>query len=186
MRLPRTGKHRQRLLQTAVRLFRQKGYAATGLNEILARSGAPKGSLYHYFPGGKDEIGAEAVSAAGAVVARTLASLSTETRSGREFVAAYTALLGRWIEASDYRDGCPIATTLLETAPASEAITAAGGRVLAEWIRVISGAFARDGLDPAVAARRALVFVAAIEGALLLARVQRSTAPLEAVAREFG
>jgi len=184
--MPRTAQHRERLVQTAVRLFRQKGFASTGLAEILSRSGAPKGSLYHYFPDGKEEIGAEAVTVAGGVVSATLEGLLAETDSGAGFVRAYARLLARWIEASDFRDGCPIATTLLETAPGSERITRAGQRVLAQWAQVIARAFERDGVAPDAAAERAVVVIAAIEGALLLSRVQRSTAPIEAVARQLG
>jgi TetR/AcrR family transcriptional repressor of lmrAB and yxaGH operons len=184
--MPRTAQHRERLLQTAVRLFRQKGFASTGLSEILTRSGAPKGSLYHYFPDGKEEIGAEAVAAAGEVVASTLEGLLEQTRSGADFVQAYARLLARWIAASDFRDGCPIATTLLETAPGSERITSAGHEVLQHWTRLIGRAFERDGMSPDKAAERAVLVIAAIEGALLLSRVQRSTAPIEAVARQLA
>ena len=124
--MARPALHRERLLQTAVRLFRQKGYAATGLTEILTRSGAPKGSLYHHFPGGKEAIGAAAVQLAGEAVTRTLEDLLARTASGEEFVAAYGALLSRSVAASEFRDGCPLATTLLETAPDSSIIRAAG------------------------------------------------------------
>ena len=79
-------KHREALLAASVRLFRQKGYAATGLAEILAESGAPKGSLYHYFPGGKAEIGAEAVKLAGKTVTRTLKELAEDDTD--DFMAA--------------------------------------------------------------------------------------------------
>jgi TetR/AcrR family transcriptional repressor of lmrAB and yxaGH operons len=181
--VPRPPQHRDKLVQTAVRLFRQKGFAATGLNEILRRSGAPRGSLYHYFPDGKAQIGAEAVRTAGAVVTRTLDGLLERTEDGASFLAAYAALLARWIEASDYRDGCPIATTLLETTPDSAAIAEAGQGAFAAWIERIALAFERDGLTPGAARTHAQVVIAAIEGALLLARVQRSTAPIHAVAR---
>lgn len=184
--MPRPPQHRERLIQTAVRLFRQKGFASTGLAEILSRSGAPKGSLYHYFPAGKDEIGAEAVSVAGRVVSTTLEGLLEQTSTGSEFVQEYARLLARWIEASDFRDGCPIATTLLETAPSSQRITRAGQDALKQWTRLIGRAFERDGLAPDEAAGRALLVIAAIEGALLLSRVQRSTGPIEEVARQLG
>lgn len=184
--MARSAQHRDRLIQTAIRLFRQQGYASTGLAEILARSGAPKGSLYHYFPGGKEEIGAVAVAAAGRMVARTLEDVFARTTTSAEFVAAYSGLLAHWSAASDFREGCPIATTMLETRLGSSRIADAGREAFENWLRLITRAFERDGLDASAARDRATVFMAAIEGALLLARVQRSTAPLERVARAFG
>lgn len=181
--MARAALHRDRLVQTAVRLFRQRGFAATGLNEILRRSGAPRGSLYHYFPDGKEEIGAEAVRVAGTVVTATLENLLAQTEGGADFVRAYASLLARWIVASDYRDGCPIATTLLETTPDSVRIAEAGRAALLAWTDVIARAFERDGLPRQAALEHAQVVVAGVEGALLLARVQRSTDAIEAVAR---
>ena len=91
-----------------------------------------------------------------------------------------------WSAASDFREGCPIATTLLETTPCSARIATAGRAVLENWLCLITRAFERDGLAPGAARDRATVFMAALEGALLLARVQRSTEPVEQVARAFG
>ncbi|HSG88294.1 MAG TPA: TetR/AcrR family transcriptional regulator [Pseudomonadales bacterium] len=184
--MARPAQHRDRLLQTAVRLFRQQGYAATGLAEILAKSGAPRGSLYHHFPGGKEAVGAAAVALAGATVTQTLRQLLERTDSGAAFVTAYGALLAQWVAASDFRDGCPIATTLLETTPRSEAIAAAGAAAFEAWTALIARAFARDGLDADAAHAHALLVVAGVEGALLLARVTRSTAPVESVARSLA
>lgn len=184
--MPRPAKHRDRLVQTAMRLFRHKGFASTGLAEILARSGAPRGSLYHYFPGGKADIAAEAVRAAGASVSQTLDGLLERTDSGAAFVGAYVDLLARTIEASDYRDGCPIATTLLETTSTSEDIAAAGREAFDQWTDRIARAFGRDGDDEDRARERATLLMAAVEGALLLSRVQRTTEPLRQVARAFA
>ena len=97
-------KHRDALLAASVRLFRQKGYAGTGLSEILQESGAPKGSLYHYFPGGKVEIGAEAVQLAGKTVTRTLKDLAAKTDGPGALVSHYLDLLAGWMAASDYRE----------------------------------------------------------------------------------
>ena len=184
--MARTGQHRDRLLQAAVRLFRQKGYAATGLSEILSISGAPRGSLYHYFPGGKEEIGAEAVRSAGRAVEQTLTDLVQRTAGSNEFIIAYTGQLGDWIAASGYRDGCPVATTLLETTPRSERIAAAGREVIESWTNAIAVAFRRDGFDEPASRKQALLLISTIEGALLMARVLRDTAPLAAIVEAFA
>lgn len=175
-------KHKANLIQAAIRLFREKGYAATGLNEILAASGAPKGSLYHYFPDGKDELGATAVTVAGQVVTKTLRELAAEADTADAFVGAYVALLRGWLEDSGFRAGCPIATTLLETVPASEAITRAGQAAFTDWIDVVAEVFVRDGMAASEAHDRAVRLIVTVEGALLLSRVQQSTVAFAAVA----
>src|ERR1700759_4433398 len=101
------------MVESAVWLFRRQGYAATGLAEILAASGAPKGSLYHYFPGGKAEIGAAAVRRAGERVTATLTHLASSSSGAGELLARYLVLLAGWMRMSGFRDGCPITTTLL-------------------------------------------------------------------------
>ncbi|MEM7134961.1 MAG: TetR/AcrR family transcriptional regulator [Myxococcota bacterium] len=171
-------KHKSNLVQAAIRLFREQGYAATGLNQILAASGAPKGSLYHYFPGGKEELGATAVALAGGVVTQTLQTLAKGHHTMTDFVAAYADLLAKWLEDSEFRSGCPIATTLLETVPASEAITKAGRRAFEDWIEVVASVEERGGVSPAEAKRHAEFTIAAVEGALLLSRVKQSTDPI--------
>ncbi len=174
------------IVRAAADLFRQQGYAATGLNEIVARSGAPKGSLYHYFPGGKAQIGAAAVAMAGDVVTQTLEQLASASASAAELVEGYGALLGGWMTKSGYRAGCPIATTLLEVAPDDRATTAAGAAAFAAWSAVIERALLGDGCDPTRACRLAIMAIAAIEGALLQARVQQSATPIDEVSAEIA
>jgi TetR/AcrR family transcriptional repressor of lmrAB and yxaGH operons len=164
-----------------VRRFRERGYAATGLAEVLADSGAPRGSLYHHFPGGKAELGAAAVAAAGESVERVLRDLAREAPDAPAFLEAYAERLALWLEASAWRAGCPIATTLLETAADEPALAMAGEVALASWHARIAERFRADGLPDAEAAARAEIVVAAVEGALLLARVQRSAAPIRRV-----
>lgn len=176
------GKHRKTLIWTAARLFRRHGYAGTGLNEILAESGAPRGSLYHYFPGGKEEIGAAAVEAAGRMVTDTLADLAETADSPADFVRRYMTMLAGWLEASSFRDGCPITTTLLETTPESDLIAAAGRTAFADWRTVIEGLLARHGWPPDRAEPAAAFVVAGLEGALVMARVEQSARPIETTA----
>jgi AcrR family transcriptional regulator len=179
-------KHRDNLVRSAMRLFRRQGYAATGLQQILALSGAPKGSLYHYFPGGKEAIGEAAVELAGRRVAETLEELAAQHPSPRDFVAAYCRQYATWMEESGFRSGCPIATTVLETAPLSARITAAAQGAIESWIEIVASVFAHAGMAPRAARERAELTVAAVEGALILARVTRSAAPILAVGRALS
>ena len=182
----RSRHHRQQIVRTAVRLFRRKGYASTGLQEILQGAGAPKGSLYYYFPGGKEELGAEAVRSACAVVERTLTGLEQDSATPEDFIRSYFQMLEGWMQASGFRDGCPVATTLLETTPDVEAIAQAGQEGLESWVKVLARVLEGAGDNDAYRARRqARTVVAAIEGALLLSRAERSAAPLQDVQHEL-
>ena len=175
--------HRESLVHHATRLFRRQGYASTGLAQILADSGAPRGSLYYYFPGGKEALAEAAVAHAGALVERTLMELAARHPRPRAFIRAYCRVMAGWMEESGFRSGCPIATVLLETAPDSPAITQAGQVALDSWVRVIAEVLAQDGSSRRAAQSRAQALVAAIEGSLILARVRQSTRPILDVAR---
>jgi TetR/AcrR family transcriptional repressor of lmrAB and yxaGH operons len=179
----KASRHKQNLVRTAMRLFRRQGYASTGLQQIVAESGAPKGSLYHYFPTGKEALGESAVEMAGGLVREMLTGLALRHREPQAFLRAYCQVMAGWMAESGFRSGCPIATTLLETAPQSPAITAAGLGAIDGWIEVIAGVLARGGRPKREARSRAQLVVAAMEGALILARIRRSTRPILDVAK---
>jgi TetR/AcrR family transcriptional regulator, lmrAB and yxaGH operons repressor len=181
--LAKAALHKQNLVRAAMRLFRRQGYASTGLAQILDESGAPKGSLYHYFPNGKEALGEAAVELAAGLVREKLVELAEEHREPGAFLRAYAKTMAGWMEESGYRSGCPIATTLLETAPASPRITAAGVRAIDGWTEVIAGVLERTGAQRREARTRAQLVVAAMEGALILARVRRSAQPILDVAK---
>lgn len=171
-------KHRNSIIGSAIRLFRQRGYAATGLNDILKDSGAPKGSLYHYFPGGKEQLGEEAVNVAGAVVAKTLAELRAKHGSAADMLRAYGQLLAGWMADAGHREGCPIATTLLETTPQSQPIALAGQQAFANWRQAFVEQLQADGVAPERAQRLAQLMLITVEGAMLMARVEASSQPI--------
>ena len=125
---------RERLLDAAVDLLQRQGYHGTGLNELLERSGAPRGSLYHYFPGGKEQIGAEAIARAGEQVAAAVAHLVRAKPSPADAVEALAGLLAAGLEASSFERGCPVATTALEVTPRSEPIRAAVDASFESWL----------------------------------------------------
>jgi TetR/AcrR family transcriptional repressor of lmrAB and yxaGH operons len=184
--VPNAAVHKQNLVRAAMRLFRRQGYASSGLQQILAESGAPKGSLYHYFPAGKEALGEAAVDLAGGMVHEMLSDLAARHREPKAFVHAYARTMAEWMEESGFQSGCPIATTLLETTPRSPTITQAGRRAIDGWIDVISGVFERSGMPRREARTRAEGVIAAMEGALILARVRESKRPILDVARLVG
>src|SRR5438309_7466204 len=167
-------RHRGAIVRAAATLFRRNGYAATGINEIAEVSGAPKGSLYHYFPDGKDQIAEAAIRFAGAGLVATLEKLEKEHDSAASMIPAYCKLLVGWMAKSGFRDGCPISTTLLESAPQSAGMALAGREAFAAWREVIARALVRDGFSRAEARRLSTLAVSSIEGSLILARVESS------------
>ena len=176
---------RQKLVETAMRLFRQRGYSSVGLNLIIKESGVPKGSLYYYFPDGKTALGTAAVKHAGELMYDMLSNLARKHRSSSGFIKGYCAQMATWMEESGFQDGSPIATTILETVPASRDIQQEAQRALASWIDVIAGVFMRGGLTPKAAQAKAEALVAAVEGSLILARVHESKKPILNVANQF-
>jgi TetR/AcrR family transcriptional repressor of lmrAB and yxaGH operons len=168
-----------------MRLFRRQGYASTGLNEIVEESGAPKGSLYHYFPDGKASIAVAAVERAGERAADTLQEISACTSDTGELIIEYARLLARWMAKSSFRDGSPIATVLLELSPQNRDVSLAGRKAYASQMAVLTAKLRADGFLASRAERLGVLALAALQGALIQARVERSKAPILEAAEEL-
>ncbi|MET8995164.1 TetR/AcrR family transcriptional regulator [Amycolatopsis sp. NPDC004169] len=173
---------RQRMLDTAADLFQTQGYHATGLTQLTTAGGAPKGSLYFHFPGGKEQLAAEAVRLSSE---RTGALFDAILRDAPDPATgidrAIDALAGVLTE-SDFQRGCPLATVALDAAAASEPIRQACTDGYESWHVVLGDYLAGQGLSAGRADELATIVLAAIEGGLLLARTRRDLAPLRAVA----
>lgn len=176
---------RDAFVSSTAKLLRRQGYAATGLNEIVARSGAPRGSLYFHFPGGKQELALVAMEHSGEQLRGAIAAVMASPGGAARTVGGLIDALAAGLEASGYRDGCPIATVTLETAANAEPIRLTADRVFSSWLVELESALAAEGLAPEVARRRAMLVLAAVEGGLLLARARRDAAPLLAVRDEL-
>jgi TetR/AcrR family transcriptional repressor of lmrAB and yxaGH operons len=186
MFMPAVAKHRQPIVNAAVRLFRRQGYAATALNEIVDSSQAPKGSVYHYFPVGKVSIAAAAVEEAGRRVAATVTQLASEHGSTAQLLRAHAQLLSEWMKQSRFRSGCPMTTVLLALAPEDRAVAEAGRQAYAAWTEILAEKLIADGVSPVRAKGMAMVCVSTLQGALIQARVARSGAPIEMAAAELA
>lgn len=165
---------RDRLITAMLDLLRQRGFHGVGLNEILSQAGAPKGVLYHHFPGGKSALAVAAIEAA---VSQMLAGLERLLAAEPHFPTA----LGRWLdgaerqlEASGWARGCPLAAIALETTPADTELRAALDAAFTAIRSRLARALAAAGLSEAAAAAMAALLVAGYEGALLQARVAGS------------
>ncbi|TCO58192.1 TetR/AcrR family transcriptional regulator [Actinocrispum wychmicini] len=170
--MPKKTDTRERVLRTAAVLFRTQGYHATGLNQVLAEGGAPKGSLYFHFPGGKEQLAVESLRL-------SAAEFQAELRAAGSIEAALEAL-AQLLVASDFREGCPIATVALDVVNENDQIRQACAEAYAGWTDLIMEFLTRQRVPGA--ADLATVVLAAIEGALLLARTRRDLTPLRQVA----
>lgn len=179
-------KHREAIVEAALRLFRRSGYAASGMNDIVEASGAPKGSVYHYFPEGKASIAVAAIELAGRRAVATLSALTGETRTSGEFLEAYAARLGGWLSKSGFRDGCPITTVVLELSPQDRAVTAAAREAFSARRQILARKLVEDGWSDAEAKDLAALAISAIQGALVQARLERSTQPMTVVAKSLA
>jgi len=184
--LPAVPRHRQPIINAAVTLFRRQGFARTGLNDIVDVSGAPKGSLYHYFPLGKSSIAVAAVEEAGRRVVATVERLASECASSGDLLRAHARLLAGWMQKSGFRNGCPITTVLLELAPRERAVTEAGRKAYAARLSILSRKLVEDGFARARADALAVLCISALQGALVQARVERSGRPIEVTAAELA
>jgi TetR/AcrR family transcriptional regulator, lmrAB and yxaGH operons repressor len=183
--MSRRPKHREAIVAAALTLFRRQGYAATGLNDIVELSGAPKGSLYHYFPDGKLSIAEAAVRQGGENVTATLRELAKSHKTPAKLVRGYAKLLGKWMAKSRFRDGSPISATLQETAPDDKKVTAAGLEAFLAWKVPIMQTLEEAGVSKGRAERLATLVIAALEGSLVQSRVEQSANPIKAVAQEL-
>jgi AcrR family transcriptional regulator len=169
---------RDRIVRTSAELFRAQGYAATGVKQIVTAAQAPFGSLYHFFPGGKEQLGAEAVRASGELYAQLIPAVfdpAPDVVTGvRDFFAGAAAHL---VE-TDYADACPIATVALEVSSRSETMRQACADVFESWISAGAARFADAGVDEPTARELTIGMLGVLEGAFVLARATRTTEPL--------
>ncbi len=167
-------------------LLRRRGYAASGLGEIVARSGAPKGSLYFHFPGGKQELAIAAMERSADQLRDAMAAILDSSEDLDAGIVRLIEALAAGLEQSGFADGCPIATVALETTADSEPMRAAARAAFDSWLEVLGERMVGAGLDPAQAEQRALLVLAAIEGGLILARARRDVSPLLAVSSQLS
>ena len=165
-------------LAAAAKLFRQQGYHGTALQDILAAGGSPRGSLYFHFPKGKEEIGQTALTLAGEAVRQGIAQAAAASETAEIFLLRIVRSMASDLEKSDYREGCPIATTALETAAQSDVLGTVTRTAFQKWELEIKRGLFRFGIPAGDADLTATMVLSQLEGALLLARTYRSLEPL--------
>jgi AcrR family transcriptional regulator len=171
---------RQKLLTAAITLMRRTGLTGAGINEIVRESGAPKGSIYHFFPAGKQQIASEALGDyAGTVAAFIDASLRGKRSPAAKVRALFDAFADR-VEQGNYESSCAAGTVCLDLGAASEVLREAVAAALDRYVEAISAHF--DCRDDRKCRSFAGLLLSAIEGAYIRSRAQRSSKPF----REAG
>lgn len=173
---------RDRLVSAAARLLQERGYAATGLNDVLAAAGAPKGSLYHHFPDGKEGLAIAAAERAGERFLDTIRTDAAQSLDSADMVNRFADRLAGWLEQSDFKLGCPVATLTLEQAAESHRLAGTLAGVFTSWQEALARRIEADGVGTAQSKALAELALCTIEGALILARAQRSAAPVRGAA----
>ncbi|WP_405725502.1 TetR/AcrR family transcriptional regulator [Streptomyces sp. NBC_00028] len=179
---------RERMVFSAAQLIRRDGVAATGMREVAAHAEAPRGSLQHYFPGGKEQLVNEAVGWAGRYagnrVARFLAALPEPTPSG-----LFAEMVRQWTDEytrAGFAGGCPVAAATVDCAESTESTREAAAAAFAGWTRPVARALADMGVPEERTGALATLMISALEGAILMARAEQDVRALTTVARELG
>jgi len=174
---------RGKMIAATASLLQKQGYHATGLAQILAESGAPRGSLYFHFPGGKEELACAAIVASGDAWRERIAAVVEHAKDAGAAIEACCDALATMLVESDYEVGCPVATVALEAAATSEAVRQTCTEHYGSWRRIVAGRLRAEGMSTAQADKQATFVLAAVEGALLLARVERDPSALRVVGK---
>ena len=175
---PRRPDTRKRIVDASADLMRLQGYNATGIKQIVAAAQAPFGSIYHHFPGGKEQLGAEAVRASGKLYEQLIPAVFDPAPDLPSAVRMFFAGAGQHLVETDYADACPIATIALEVSSTSEPMRLACADVFASWIDAGMPRFTAAGLADGTARDLVVAMICALEGAFVLGRASRSTEPL--------
>jgi TetR/AcrR family transcriptional regulator, lmrAB and yxaGH operons repressor len=175
---------RSRMVHSAGRLVRERGVHGVGLREIVAHADGPRGSLQRYFPGGKAQLVTEALDVAGAELSAEVDSRLIDARTLRDAIDAVIAPWRELLLQGDFSLGCPIAATVVD-ASGDDHLREKARELLAEWHDSVRDVLIRFGDPKSSADDHASVLLAAIEGALIVARAQQSIEPLDAVQRFF-
>ena len=175
---------RRDMVLSAVEVLRERGADAVTLDAVLTRSGAPRGSIYHHFPGGRSEILSNALDFAGDAIAVRIERVAEmgATPALRDFSVFWKKIL----HDSDYTAGCPVVSVAVSNAGEDGAQLARRARdIFDRWCDAMRRALVGDGLTPRTAERLATMVIASMEGAVVLCRARRDMAPLDDVVEEL-
>ncbi|HUN31084.1 MAG TPA: TetR/AcrR family transcriptional regulator [Trebonia sp.] len=173
---------KQKMVQAARQLIRERGYGATAFSDVLTRSGAPRGSVYFHFPGGKAQLGMEAAEAHAREQVEIIDRAAGQASSAAQLIEQYVDLGRAGMVAGDYGRGCGIAPLVTEgVAQESAELAETSRRAFSEITDRLAFHFVGFGLDRPAARVLAEATIAGVEGAMITARALRSPAPYDSV-----
>jgi len=171
---------RNRLVQVSAALLQRQGLTGTGIKQILAEADAPYSSLYHHFPGGKDELAAAAIRVAGAQYQELVEAVWDGAPDVISAVGAVFEGAAQTLELTDFAIACPIATVALEVASTNEQLRLATAEVFDAWIASGAVRFEAEGIPPDDAHMLAVTVISLLEGAFILSQASKSAAAVHA------
>ncbi|MCW2497601.1 TetR family transcriptional regulator [Jatrophihabitans sp.] len=177
------GDSRERMVRSAAELISTRGVSATSFADVLAASGAPRGSIYHHFPAGKRQLAEDAVRWTSE---RVLAY--QRANAGDTAESVLRCFIGMWrsvVTASSGATGCVVAGVAIDSGGEDAALLPLAAETFREWVTLLAAQLVSTGLTPARAAAIATTTLAGMEGALILCRAEGDVAPLDAVAAEL-
>jgi TetR/AcrR family transcriptional repressor of lmrAB and yxaGH operons len=175
---------RERMVLAAVALLSERGLSGTSFSEVIERSGAPRGSIYHHFPEGKQQLTEDAVRW---TAERVLAHQRTcPAATPQEVLDWFVGMWRRVVLASGGAAGCVVAGVAVDTDATADAVMAVVRSAFRSWVDLLAEQFTSAGVPRERAESLALATLAGMEGALILCRAERDVAPLDAVAGQLA
>lgn len=174
---------RQKMLLSSVELLRERGAGGVTVDAVLARSQSPRGSVYHHFPGGRAEIISEALRLAGDSISGIIEQPTA--LGSRGALRRIGKLWNRLLLESNFNAGCPVVSVAVGGSADDQHLQPTVAKIFQRWDQALVDAIIADGVEARRAPRLAAMAVAAIEGAIILCRVERSTTPLNDVIAEL-
>lgn len=180
---PKRGGTREKMLATAAQVMRERGAAGVTIDAVLARSGAPRGSVYYHFPDGRNQILAEALRYSGDSITAVIDAAAE--RGARVLLGEIVDFWERLLHEGGFNAGCPVVAAAIGSDDAEPKLSAEAGAILDSWCTSLTRAFINDGFGDVDAASLAVMAIAAVEGAIVLSRSKRSAAPLRQVGEQL-
>jgi TetR/AcrR family transcriptional repressor of lmrAB and yxaGH operons len=176
------GSTRINMLVSAAEVLRERGAAGVTIDEVLARSGAPRGSVYYHFPDGRNQILTEALQYAGEAITEVIDEAAQ--KGGMYLVRQFVEFWERLLVESEFTAGCPVVAAAIGSTEDGPQLTTVAGDIINHWREALTRAFIADGFEEADAASLAIMCIASLEGAVVLCRSTRTVDPLRAVAQQ--
>jgi TetR/AcrR family transcriptional regulator, lmrAB and yxaGH operons repressor len=170
------------MLVSAAEVLRERGAAGLTIDEVLARSGAPRGSVYYHFPDGRNQILTEALQYAGEAITEVIDEAAQ--KGGMYLVRQFVEFWEDLLVESEFTAGCPVVAAAIGSADGEPQLTTVAGGIFRHWRDALTRAFVADGFDGSDAASLAIMCIASLEGAVVLCRSIRSVDPLREVAQQ--